>query len=135
MRPRTVEEGVGQERPQFGPTTERVQISHRSRLFEGGGVGIRADKEVDRAGGPQGHRQPAGDKSEIADDQILDRRARPCEGRMDDDEQEGECDDDSGRVEHPFRARRRVRRFDCIHTFPSLSIDLRLKEISTIRKA
>ena len=127
MRPRAVKEGVSQQRPWFGAAAQRTKISHCARLLEGGRVGVGPDEQVDCARRPEGDRQPARHESEVADDEILDRRARPGKRREDRNEQDGENDDDPGRVEHRLPPRRRVRRFSSIHARPCLSIGLALE--------
>ena len=51
MRPRPVQEGVGDERPGLRPAAERVQVAHRAGLIERIRVGTGANEEVDRPPG------------------------------------------------------------------------------------
>ena len=113
VRPRAVQKGVGQERPQHCSAAHRAQFPHRLRLLERGGVGFRADQEGDRPCRPVGNGQPPGHESQVANDEILERRTRPGECGIERHQKDRQNDDDRGDIEH--RLARPASRFHFVH--------------------
>ena len=121
MRPRAVEEGVGQQGPEFRTAAQGMQVAHRAHLLERGRIRLRPEQKLDRLRRPERDCQSPRNEGEIVDDKVLNAGTRPVERRIDRDERQRERDDNGRRVEHRFVARRRAARHP-VHDCQSLSI-------------
>ena len=77
MRPRTVQKGVGQQRPRLRAAAQHMQVSDLSRLLQRGRVSVRAAEQIDQPIRPDGDGQPARNECVIPDDPVLDRARAP----------------------------------------------------------